>query len=150
MKFGLFLLDRWCLNDTCLVITKLIYCETCILVVTVGEWHRLSVNQENENGDKLTYMYPSQSNQASVFGISGIPTCNQCGLDKSYQPWPSAWLVTLTLTLIIPEITKIESHENCFIIHCFEETLYTEPQNTLALLLWKQGDYPGLFILWQD
>ena len=103
-------------------------------MVTVGEWHRLSVNQENENGDKLKYMYPSQSNQASVFWISGIPTCNQ-GLDKCYQHWPSAWLVTLTLTLIIPDITNIESYENCFIIHCFEETLYTEPQNTLALLL---------------
>ena len=89
-------------------------------------------------------MYTSQSNQASVFWISGIPTCNQ-GLDKCYQPWPSAWLVTHTLTLIIPDITNIESYENCFIIHCFEETLYTEPQNTLALLLWKQGDYQRAF-----
>ena len=29
-------------------------------------------------------------------------------------------LITLTKTLIIPDITKTESN-NCFIIHCFEE-----------------------------
>ena len=29
-------------------------------------------------------------------------------------------LITLTETLIIPDITKTESN-NCFIIHCFEE-----------------------------
>ena len=29
-------------------------------------------------------------------------------------------LITLTSTLIIPDITKTESN-NCFIIHCFEE-----------------------------
>ena len=29
-------------------------------------------------------------------------------------------LITLTSTLIIPDITKTES-DNCFIIHCFEE-----------------------------
>ena len=29
-------------------------------------------------------------------------------------------LITLTETLIIPDITKTESY-NCFIIHCFEE-----------------------------
>ena len=29
-------------------------------------------------------------------------------------------LITLTQTLIIPDITKTESN-NCFIIHCFEE-----------------------------
>ena len=31
-------------------------------------------------------------------------------------------LITLTETLIIPDITKTESN-NCFIIHCFEEKL---------------------------
>ena len=30
-------------------------------------------------------------------------------------------LITLTETLIIPDITKTESN-NCFIIHCFEES----------------------------
>ena len=95
-------------------------------------------------------MHPSQNDQASVFGISGIP---YQGHSKCYQPWPLAWLVTPTLILIILDITKTKSNDDnnyCFIIHCFEETLYTEPQNTLALLLRKQGDYQGLFILWQD
>ena len=31
---------------------------------------------------------------------------NNQGLSKCYQPRPSAWLITLTLTLIIPDITK--------------------------------------------
>ena len=95
-------------------------------------------------------MHSSQNDQASVFGISGIP---YQGHSKCYQPWPSAWLVTLTLILIILDITKTKSNDDnnyCFIIHCFEETLYTEPQNTLALLLRKQGDYQGIFILRQD
>ena len=30
-------------------------------------------------------------------------------------------VITLTKTLIIPDITKSESNNNCFIIHCFEE-----------------------------
>ena len=30
-------------------------------------------------------------------------------------------LITLTETLIIPDITKTESN-NCFVIHCFEES----------------------------
>ena len=30
-------------------------------------------------------------------------------------------LITLTETLIIPDIAKTESNNNCFIIHCFEE-----------------------------
>ena len=41
---------------------------------------------------------------------------------KRYQPEPSrrAWLITLTETFIIPDITKTESN-NCFIIQCFQE-----------------------------
>ena len=34
---------------------------------------------------------------------------------KCYQPRPSAPLITLTLTLIIPDITKISSN-NCFLV----------------------------------
>ena len=30
-------------------------------------------------------------------------------------------LITLTESLIIPDITKTESNNYCFIIHCFEE-----------------------------
>ena len=41
---------------------------------------------------------------------------NNQGRNKCYQPKP----ITLTETLIFPDITKTESN-NCFIIHCFEE-----------------------------
>ena len=48
-----------------------------------------------------------------VLGISGI-----IKVEVSVQPKPR--LITLTSTLIIPDITKTESN-NCFIIHCFKE-----------------------------
>ena len=38
---------------------------------------------------------------------------------KYYQPSRRPRLITLTETLIIPDITKTESN-NCFIIRCFE------------------------------
>ena len=45
-------------------------------------------------------------------------------------------LITLTETLIIPDITKTESN-NCFIIHCFEENndkhRHKEPELILLL-----------------
>ena len=41
------------------------------------------------------------------FGFCDI--LNNQGLSKCYQPRPSAWLITLTLTLIIPDITKTSS-----------------------------------------
>ena len=45
---------------------------------------------------------------------------NNQGRGKCYHPRPSARLITLTETLIILDIKKIESND-CFIIHCFEE-----------------------------
>ena len=39
---------------------------------------------------------------------------------KCYQPSRTPRLITLTETLIIPDIAKTESH-NCFIIQCFQE-----------------------------
>ena len=39
---------------------------------------------------------------------------NNQGLGKCYQPRPSARLITLTLTFIIPDITKTSSN-NCLI-----------------------------------
>ena len=90
-------------------------------MVTVGERHRLRVNQENKNGDKLTYMHPSQNDQASVFGISGIP---YQGHSKCYQPWPSASLVTLTLILIILDITKTKSNDDNNFLLLFYYTLF--------------------------
>ena len=87
-------------------------------MVTVGERHWLRVNQENKNGDKLTYMHPSQNDQASVFGISGIP---YQGHSKCYQPWPSASLVTLTLILIILDITKTKTNNNVLLYIVFKK-----------------------------
>ena len=42
---------------------------------------------------------------------------NNQGLAKCYQPWPLAQLITLTLTLIIPDITKTLSN-NCLLLAC--------------------------------
>ena len=47
------------------------------------------------------------------FGFWNI--LNNEGLDKCYQPQPSAQLITLTSTLIIPDITKTSSNNNIII-----------------------------------
>ena len=51
-----------------------------------------------------------------VFVISGIIKVEVSVICRSRR----LRLITLTETLIIPDITKTESN-NCFIIHCFEE-----------------------------
>ena len=51
-----------------------------------------------------------------VFVISGIIKVEVSVISLSLR----LRLITLTETLIIPDITKTESN-NCFIIHCFEE-----------------------------
>ena len=51
-----------------------------------------------------------------VFVISGIMKVEVSVISRSRR----LRLITLTETLIIPDITKTESN-NCFIIHCFEE-----------------------------
>ena len=45
-------------------------------------------------------------------------------------------LITLTETLIIPDITKTEPN-NCFIIHCFEETndKHTVARNMVSVVV---------------
>ena len=48
------------------------------------------------------------------FGFCDIR--NNQGRDKCYQPSRRPRLITLSETLIIPDITKAESN-NCFIIH---------------------------------
>ena len=54
------------------------------------------------------------------------------GRGKRYKPSQSPKLITLTETLIIPDITKSESN-NCFLINCFEKKKknhkYTVAQN---------------------
>ena len=52
-----------------------------------------------------------------VFVISGIIKVEVSVISRSRR----LRLITLTETLIIPDITKTESN-NCFIIHCFEES----------------------------
>ena len=54
-----------------------------------------------------------------VFVISGIIKVEVSVISRSRR----LRLITLTETLIIPDITKTESN-NCFIIHCFEEKTY--------------------------
>ena len=49
-----------------------------------------------------------------VFVISGIIKVEVSVISRRLR------LITLTKTLIIPDITKTESHK-CVIIHCFEE-----------------------------
>ena len=59
-----------------------------------------------------------------VFVISGIIKVEVSVISRSRR----LRLITLTETLIIPDITKTESN-NCFIIHCFEEN---NDKNTVA------------------
>ena len=53
-----------------------------------------------------------------VFVISGIIKVEVSVISRSRRP--RLRVITLTETLIIPDITKTESN-NCFIIYCFEE-----------------------------
>ena len=48
------------------------------------------------------------------FGFSDI--LNNRVLGMCHHPWPSAWLITLTSTLIIPDITKTSSNNNLLFI----------------------------------
>ena len=55
------------------------------------------------------------------FGFCDI--INNQGLGKCYQPRPSAQVITLPLTLIIPDITKTSSN-NCLLFACFAAALF--------------------------
>ena len=54
------------------------------------------------------------------FGFCDI--LNNQGLGKCYQPRPSARLITLTSTLIIPDITKTSSNNAVCFIYNFQES----------------------------
>ena len=54
------------------------------------------------------------------FGFCDI--LNNQGLGKCYQPRPSARLITLTSTLIIPDIAKTSSNNAVCFIYNFEES----------------------------
>jgi len=72
------------------------------------------------------------------------------GLGKCYQPWPSAWLITLTLTLIIPDITKASSNNYClFILLPWQDMFHnlTPVSGGIGMkLLEKMGWKPGQVI----
>ena len=61
---------------------------------------------------------------------------NNQGLGKCYQPRPSARLITLSGTLIIPDIKKLNVII-AFIIHCFEinNDKYTVARNLYDISL---------------
>ena len=70
------------------------------------------VDDEDEKDDDDDYKQLLDE----VFVISGIIKVEVSVISRSRR----LRLITLTETLIIPDITKTESN-NCFIIHCFEE-----------------------------
>ena len=65
------------------------------------------------------------------FVISGIIKVEVSVISRSRR----LRLITLTETLIIPDITKTESN-NCFIIHCFEE--YNDKRFIAAITVYFQ------------
>ena len=64
------------------------------------------------------------------FGFCDI--INNQGLGKCYQPRPSGQVITLPLTLIIPDITKTSSN-NCLLFACFAADLF--PSSFFIFLL---------------
>ena len=55
-------------------------------------------------------------------------------------------LITLTMTLIIPDITKTASN-NCFLTHCFEEN--NDKRILLKIYRWSESRSYSYFIAWQ-
>ena len=84
----------------------------------------------------------------SAFVISRIQP-NE-GLSKCYQPWPSAPLITPTLTMIIPDITKASSNNYClFILLLWQDMFHnlTPVSGGIGMkLLQKMGWKPGQVI----
>ena len=83
----------------------------------------------------------------SAFVISRIHPNG--GLGKCYQPWPSARLITLTLTLIIPDITKASSNNCLFILLRWQDMFHnlTPVSGGIGMkLLQKMGWKPGQVI----
>ena len=62
---------------------------------------------------------------------------NNQGRGKCHQPSSRPRLITITGTLIIPDITKIDSNDYFTMIHCFEinNDKYTVARNQLDIAL---------------
>ena len=73
----------------------------------------------------------------SAFVISRIHP-NE-GLGKCYQPWPSARLITLTSTLIIPDITKASSNNKLLLIYSFAMAGYVSQPYTSFWRNWNEA-----------
>ena len=68
------------------------------------------------------YFLQTMYNETIIrFGFCNI--INNQGLGKCYQPRPSAQVITLPLTLIIPDITET-SFNNCLLFACFAADLF--------------------------
>ena len=62
---------------------------------------------------------------------------NNQGFGKCYQPWPLAWLITLTLTLIIPDITKTSANNCLLLTHSHLNCLQFSPHFSMKFGLVK-------------
>ena len=75
---------------------------------------RTRVSQHSRDTHAITHAQNNKQPQDKVFAISRIIQ----GLGRGYQPKPKTEAdITLTQALIILDITKTESANNCFIIH---------------------------------
>ena len=97
-----------------LLITHMIACVAAGPHTCLNHLYSLYIEGLERLRRRLSYDYKQLLNE--VFVISGIIKVEVSAISRSRR----LRLITLTETLIIPDITKTESN-NCFIIHCFEE-----------------------------
>ena len=65
------------------------------------------------DGVFVVILFKTMYNKTIIrFGFSDI--LNNWGLCKCYHPRPLAWLITLTLALFIPDVTKTSSNNNVY------------------------------------
>ena len=97
-----------------LLITHMIACVAAGPHTCLNHLYSLYIEGLERLRRRLSYDYKQLLNE--VFVISGIIKVEVSVISRSRR----LRLITLTETLIIPDITKTESN-NCFIVHCFEE-----------------------------
>ena len=72
------------------------------------------INSGSCNGVFVVIFFKNMYNK-TIIRFRFCVILNNQGFGKCYQPWPLAWLITLTLTLIIPDITKTSAN-NCLLL----------------------------------